>query len=109
MSTSAPSSTTKMVCSAWAEGAPSAVTTRQHAHLGAAGVHHGLDGEAHAHLEAGASASYAHVRDVRVLVHLAADAVAAEVGDDAAAGGAGDLDDGGADVADAGAPSSRGL
>src|SRR6185312_11999607 len=70
---------------------------------GVAEVDHRLDGEGHPGAEAEAPAAAAVVVDVRGRVHVAADAVAAQLAHDAASGAARDLLDGGADVAEAGA------
>ncbi len=59
----------------------------------ASGDEPGLDGDDQAGDEAQAPSGLAPVGDVRVLVHAAADAVAAEVGGDAVPGGAADLAD----------------
>jgi hypothetical protein len=53
----------------------------------------GLDRDDQAGDEAQATPGLAPVGDVRVLVHAAADAVAAEIGGDAVPGGAADLAD----------------
>ncbi len=71
--------------------------------FGTAGVDHGLDGEDHAGLEAGALACGAEVGDLGVFVHGAADAVADELADDAKAFGFTELLDSGGDVAEAAA------
>jgi hypothetical protein len=74
----------------------------------AAGDEPGLDRDDQAGDEAQATSGPAPVGDVRVLVHAAADAVAAEVGGDAVPGGAADLADRGGDVAEPAARPRRG-
>src|SRR5271170_1993257 len=66
----------------------------------AAGVDHGLDGENHAGLEAGALAGWAEVGDLGVLVHGTADAMADKLADDAEALGLAVLLDCGGDIAE---------
>jgi hypothetical protein len=65
-----------------------------------ASTRHGFDGEGEAVAQGEAAAGSSVVGNVGVFVHLAADAVAAEVGRHAAAGLAGDGADGVGDVAD---------
>ena len=60
----------------------------------AAGVDHGLDGEYHAGLEAGAFARVAEVGDLGVFVHGATDSVADELADYAKTFGFAELLDG---------------
>src|SRR4051794_28848006 len=57
----------------------------EHLHVRAADVDHRLDGEDHARLEFGAGAGTAGVDDLGAIVEDAADAVAAEIADDAVA------------------------
>src|SRR4051812_2967868 len=68
--------------------------------LRAAGVDHRLDGDHHPGGQAAALGGVAVVRDVRVLVHGAADAVADELPDDRVTVGLGVRLDGPADVAE---------
>src|SRR4051812_6938792 len=70
------------------------------ADVGAARVDHRLDGEHHARLEQGAAPRLAVVGDLRVLVHVAADAVADQRADDRQALGLDPLLDGVRDVAE---------
>ena len=69
-------------------------------HVGSAKVDHRLDGEEHARLELGAGAGTAGVDDLGAVVEDAADAVAAEIADDAVAIGLGMALDGIGDVAE---------
>src|SRR5262249_48409996 len=76
--------------------------------VGAAEREHRLDGEAHAGLQLRAARPGPVVRDLWLLVHVGADAVADERADDAEAVGHPDVFDRGGDVADAGAGLRRG-
>ena len=84
-----PFSVTAIECSKWAASEPSAVTTVQSSgwirDVVAAEGEHRLDGQAQAGLELAARAAGPVVGDLRLLVHLGADAVADELADDAAA------------------------
>ena len=71
-----------------------------HVDVAVAEREHRLDRQADAGLELGAARARAVVRDLRVLVHLRADAVADERPDDAVAAGRPDVLDRGGDVAD---------
>ena len=90
-----PSGVIATVCSKWADIEPSVVLIVQpssmHEHVRAAGRDHGLDRDGHALGEPWPAARLAEVRDVRVLVVVAADPVADEAPDH---GEAGAFDDG---------------
>ena len=73
----------------------------EHLHVGAADVDHRLDGEEHAGLELGAGAGAAGVDHFGAVVEQPAEAVAAEIADDAVAVGLGVALDGVGDVAEA--------
>src|SRR5690242_8682833 len=78
-------------------GGPAVV---EHLHVGAADVDHRLDGEDHSGLELWAGARAAGVDDLGAIVEQPADAVAAEVADDAVALAFGMALDGVGDVAE---------
>ena len=80
----------------------------QNFHAAGAHVDHGLDGEDHAGLELRAGAFAAVIRDLRLLVELAADAVADKFADDAVAVGDDLILDGGAQIAEAAALGGEG-
>jgi len=94
---------TNRVCSNWADGRPSAVTTGppslRDAHFGPAQVDHRLDGDGHARLQAQARSADSEVVHVGGRVHRSSDAVTAEGAHDAAARLERELLDGGPDVA----------
>ena len=81
-----PSSVTATVNSKWAASEPSrgvdGPVVAAHPDLGRAGVDHRLDREHHARLQLRARARLAEVGDLRVLVHVAADAVPDQRADD---------------------------
>ena len=89
MNTSQPSSVMPMLCSNCAESERSRVTAVQPSSsnfdVRAAKVDHRLDGEDHTRPERGAGAWAAGVDDLGTVVEQAADAVTAEVADDAVA------------------------
>ena len=91
-------------CSNWADSERSRVTAVQPSSStftsGSADVDHRLDGEEHAGLELGAGAGAAGVDDLGAVVEQAADAVAAEIADDAVAVRLGMALDGVGDVAE---------
>ena len=93
-----PAAVTAMVCSQWAARLPSAVAdgpaVRLHPGLVAAQREHRLDGQAQAGLDAPAATAGAVVGDLRLLVHLGADAVPDEGAHDAVAVRQGDVLDG---------------
>ena len=104
MKISQPVSVIPIECSNWADSERSRVTAVQPSSsnfaVGAADVDHRLDGEEHAGLELGAGAGAAGVDHLRAVVEQPAEAVAAEIADDAVAVRLGMALDGVADVAE---------
>ena len=102
--TSGPCSVMAMVSSKWAASEPSTVddgpVVGEDVGAVVAEREHRLDGQAQARLELAAAATGAVVGDLRLLVHLGADAVAHELADDAEAVRLGDVLDRGRDVLD---------